>query len=409
MSPTLRKVLYSIALVLAAIAIGLGLYYFFTGKNPITQIVGGPTPVSPTGTFPISGNQTSTTPFVPISGSSTFPIGSTISSSDLITYYQPQPVSQIIGDPVAFASINAGGALRYHNDTDGKFYQVLPDGSVKLMVDQVFYDVQKVTWAKAQDKAVLEYPDGSKIVYNFETKKQTTLPKHWEDFSFSPDGNELAAKSMTLAPENRWLITTKEDGTETKLIEPMGDYADRVSVNWSPSRQTVAFSQTGEPIGYDRRDILMVGINGENFKPMTVEGLDFIPQWSPTGQKLLYSVDSARSNFKPELWVASAYGDQIGANRRSIKVNTWANKCTFADDNTLFCAVPRVLPDGAGISPEVASGSYDDFYKIDLITGTKTPIPVNQDHRVDSISYNKQKNKIFFTDSSVRGIFEVPL
>jgi dipeptidyl aminopeptidase/acylaminoacyl peptidase len=318
-------------------------------------------------------------------------------------------VSQIIGDPVAFASINAGGALRYHNDTDGKFYQVLPDGSVKLMVDQVFYDVQKVTWAKAQDKAVLEYPDGSKIVYNFETKKQTTLPKHWEDFSFSPDGNELAAKSMTLAPENRWLITTKEDGTETKLIEPMGDYADRVSVNWSPSRQTVAFSQTGEPIGYDRRDILMVGINGENFKPMTVEGLDFIPQWSPTGQKLLYSVDSARSNFKPELWVASAYGDQIGANRRSIKVNTWANKCTFADDNTLFCAVPRDLPDGAGISPEVASGSYDDFYKIDLITGTKTPIPVNQDHRVDSISYNKQKNKIFFTDSSVRGIFEVPL
>jgi hypothetical protein len=63
----------------------------------------------------------------------------------------------------------------------------MPDGAIKQMADQVFYNVTDVTWAKNKDKAVLKLVDDSKIVYDFQTKKQVTLPSHWDDFSFSSD------------------------------------------------------------------------------------------------------------------------------------------------------------------------------------------------------------------------------
>jgi Tol biopolymer transport system component len=189
----------------------------------------------------------------------------------------------------------------------------------------------------------------------------------------------------------------------------MGEFGDRVTVDWSPSRQTVAFSQTGEPLGADRREILLLGVNGENLKSIVVEGLNFSPNWSPSGKKLLYSVDSARSDFKPELWLTNAYGDDINSNRQSLKINTWANKCSFGDDDVLFCAVPRDLPAGSGITPEIAANYPDDLYKIDLKTNTKSPVTLGEDFRIQNISYDKVHNKVFFTDSSRNGVFEVKL
>ena len=183
----------------------------------------------------------------------------------------------------------------------------------------------------------------------------------------------------------------------------------KVIVDWSPSRQVVAFSQTGEPLGAERREILLIGLNGENFKSITVEGVGFQPRWSNTGKKLLYSVYSSRTDFKPELWITDSYGDSIGGNRKALSLNTWADKCTFGDDSTLFCGVPRELPQGAGMSREVANTSVDDLYKIDLKTGIKTLVPLNDSHNISNISYDQKNNKLFFTSLNELGIFEASL
>jgi dipeptidyl aminopeptidase/acylaminoacyl peptidase len=140
-----------------------------------------------------------------------------------------------------------------------------------------------------------------------------------------------------------------------------------------------------------------------------VEGLGFEPQWSPTGKKLLYSVYNANSDYKPELWIVNSYGDQIGSDRKTVKLNTWADKCSFGDDNTLFCAVPKDLPEGAGMSREVANESYDDLYKVDLKTGLKTPLNLNGDYNITNISYDPAKNKVIFTDLNKTGVFEAKL
>ncbi len=409
MSPALKRIMLIGVLLIFSSALTFGLYYFFKKAAPAPRApAGAPAEV---GRLPAAGERElaapGAVPAAPAPGG--LPPAGITAPPPPPSYYRPEPVSKITSDISLYPSLNSSGDMRYHNASDGKFYRVAADGSVKEMTDQVFYNVKNVTWAKSKDKAVLEYPDGSKTIYDFDLKKQVSLPKHWEDFSFSPDASHLAAKSLGLSPENRWLVVTKDDGTDTKLIEPLGDNADKVTMNWSPSNQTVALAQTGQAQGADRREVLFVGLNGENFKSTIVEGLDFKPAWSPTGKKMLYSVDSARSDFKPELWIVNSFGDDIGSGRRMLELNTWANKCAFANDDTLYCAVPRDLPQGAGMSPEVAADNADDLYKIDLKTGLRTSVPLGQDFTIDSISFNESGNKVLFTDHHQNGIFEVKM
>ena len=409
MNPTLKKILLVLALLAVAGLIGFGLYWLFK-KTSLTTTPTTP-PTEQAGQLPPAGER----PAIP---STTAPGGLTRGQTVSLPvpqtvpggYYQPSPVKQIYTEPVSYASLDQNGnGIRYYDANNGKFYRLTSDGQIKTLSDQTFYNVSNVTWATKNDKAVLEYPDNSKIIYNFEKQKQVTLPKHWTDFTFSPDSNQLAAKSIGIAPENRWLVTVNDDGSGTQLIEPLGENADKVQMNWSPSRQTVALSKTGEPLGLERQEVLFVGLNHENFKGALVEGRGFESQWSPTGQKILYSVYNSGSDFKPTLWISDAYGDNIGNNRQALELNTWTNKCTFSNENTLFCAVPRDLPQGAGILPDVAANNLDDMYKIDLKTGQKIPVNLGGDYNVKNLSFDKTKNKLYFTDGNQNGVFEIKL
>lgn len=410
MSDNLKRILLIIGLVTVSALIAWGIYSFFTRTGaPATRPPGKVTTTTP-GKLPTAGERPATT--TGGTGAGELPTAQVVPDSiPQITpsYYQPQLVKQVITDNISFSNLSQKNNLRYYSPNEGKFYRLDATGKPTELSAQVFYNVEKVTWAPNNDKAVLYYPDGSKIVYNFETQKQVSMPKHWEEFSFSNNGTELAAKSMGLSSDNRWLVTTKDDGTGTRLVEPMGDNADKVTVDWSPTGQVVAFSDTGEPLGADRKEILFVGLNGENFKSAIVEGTDFRPAWSPTGQKLLYSVYSAASDLKPEVWIVDAYGDDIGNNRKMLKLNTWADKCTFKDDNTVFCAVPKELPRGAGMLPEVAAGIYDNLYKIDVRTGLKTAINLDKEYTIDSLSVDSVNNKLYFTSTNQTGVFEVKI
>lgn len=410
MSPTLKRVLLIVLLLLVAGAIGYGLYYVLFRTTPPQEIVTTPPQPGAGGELPGAGVRPATT----TGGLGQQPPG-TLPSGNVLqptgpTYYKQAPVVQLTNSYASYPSSDSNGAFRYYDAADGKFYKISAEGNIKAITDQVFYNASNVTWAKNKDEAVIEYPDGSKVVYNFDTKQQvTSLPKHWEEFSFSPDGTQIAAKSMGLSPESRWLVTTNDNGTGARIVEPMGENADRVTVNWSPSKQVAAFSQTGEPLGAERREVLFIGLNGENLKSTVVEGLGFEPQWSPTGKKLLYSVYSSRSDYKPELWIVNSYGDDIGSGRQLLNLNTWSDKCTFGDDSTLFCAVPKELPQGAAMARDIANDISDNLFKIDLKTGLKTPITLDGDYNIANISYDTTHNKIFFTDLNKVGVFESKL
>ncbi len=301
-----------------------------------------------------------------------------------------------------------GTSAIYYDKTTGLFYKITPDGKATPLVDQTFYEVENITWSPNKDKAVLEYPDGANIVYNFATNQQITLPKHWKDFSFSPNSDQLVLKSMGTTQENRWLAVAKADGSEAEKIELLGDKDATVYPNWSPSGQIIAIYR--EDKDFDRQNLYFVGLNDENFKTTIAEGRGFEGQWSTKGDRLLYSVYSSTSNYKPTLWIVEAQGENIGQNRLNLKLETWADKCTFTDDDTVYCAVPQSLPEGAGIFRSDLDTSPCDIYQIDLKTGFKSKIAIpSGNHNIEKILVTDNGNYLYFNSKTDGKLYEIRL
>lgn len=415
-----RRLIFAGIFIVITIFLGYLIYHvFFVPEKPIpTDItkpnIGGAGEFPTIGeakiseTIPTEGGILPTSPEIEIITQPTlatvtgpsFTQGNTIQSK-LLTQLTTVSSANVSADPRSGA--------RFYNEQDGKFYRIDNAGNVSVLSDKVFFNVDNVNWSPTTNESIIEYPDGANIYYNFNTNEQVTLPKHWEDFTFSDTGTEIAAKSMGLDPGNRWLITADPKAQNINLIEPMGENADKVIVDWSPQRSVVALSATGEALGADRQEILLIGLNGENFKSLVVEGRGLETQWSPQGEKLLHSVYNARNNYKPELWIVDATPDTAGQNRKPLGISTWAHKCTMSGERYVYCGVPDNLETGAGFAPETAQYTPDSLYRIDTQTGIKTNIPLDSTYTINSIHTSPDGTSLYFTDTLKSGIFQIPI
>jgi len=356
-----------------------------------------------TGLFPGSENATTSGTYNPINSQQ--PNTSAPSDTALGGLTKVETLTQ---SPGIGSTLSATGGVQYYNKDDGYFYKLDKDGNAVKMSDRVFHDVTAITWAPSKNKAILEYPDGSKILYNFDTKKQVTYPKYWEDFSFSPQSDQVIAKSIGLDPNNRFLTVASDDGSRVTNLEEIGLNADKVQASWSPNNQIVATYT--KSLDFDRQEVFFVGLNGENFKSTVVEGRGLNYTWSTTGDRLLYSVYNTNSEMKPKLWIVDAQGDTINTNRHSLEVNTWADKCTFASNTEIYCAVPTTLEAGAGLVREIADNASDELYKIDLETGTKTLIAVpDGNFNVSNLMVSDSQDQLVFSDKNTGLLYKVKL
>ncbi|MFA4942575.1 MAG: hypothetical protein WC564_03005 [Patescibacteria group bacterium] len=364
---------------------------------------------------------------LPIAGEGGQQIGTTTGPGGVPTspgITQPQVTAPVVsptaqGGLTKITSLNSGPSLspilssngkdvQYYNKTDGKFYKIDENGEAVPMTDKIFHNVDKITWSPTASKAVLEYPDGSNIVYDFNTNRQTTLPKHWESFDFSSDGNQIVSKSIGVDPDNRWLLVSDSNGSKAQALEFIGENADKVISSWSPNNQSVAMYTKG--VDFNRQELFFVGLNGENFKSTVIEGRGVQTQWSSQGDRLLYSVYNNNSDLKPKLWVVNAQGDNIGAGRTDLEINTWAEKCTFTSNQELYCAVPDSLERGAGLFPEMANRTQDSLYRINLATGVKQLIAVpDGKYNISNLVVSKDQQNLFFTDKNTQEIYKVNL
>lgn len=301
-----------------------------------------------------------------------------------------------------------GSDLQYYNKSDGKFYRVNNNGDVSALTDKVFHDVEKIVWSPNKNKAILEYPDGANIVYDLSTNKQVTLPTHWKDFGFSPDGEKIVMKSMGLNPDNRWLAVANEDGSKARRIELLGEKDETVYPSWSPNNQSVAMYTEG--VDFNRQEVFFVGLNDENFKSTVIEGRGFEYKWAPKGDRLLYSVYSTDNNLKPMLWTVNAEGESIGSGRKSLNVETWAHKCVFSGSYSLYCAVPEKLDEGAGLFPELALSSRDQLYQIDTRTGIKKLVAIpDGSFNISGPIVSENGYYLYFTDETTKKIYKIKL
>jgi Tol biopolymer transport system component len=260
----------------------------------------------------------------------------------------------------------------YYDSELKKFFKVSLNGDKTELSNKAFYEVSNIAWAPDSMRAILSYPDGSKVYYDFRTDQATTLPKEMKEVSFSNNGDKIAYEFVG-SGSDRWLAVSKPDGSEQQIIEPIGDKANSVDVNWSPDAQVVATYR--ESVGVNQEEVYFLGQNGENFKSMVVDGSGFTSKWSPDGKQLLYSVYTSASGYRPTLWLASGQRESVGANAVNVQLATWPSKCAFGS-GAIYCAVPTMLPEGAGLAPEVANLTPDTFYRIDLATGQSSLLAV---------------------------------
>lgn len=405
MSDRAKKIIFTIVFAAVAILLGLGIWYFFFKPLVTPEVPPAPeVPVTPTPTgLPPAAPSAPRVPVAP--GAPGAPAPSTTAQGGLTQ------TSLLSSTPVLAPFLSADGTtLQFYNRVDGKFYRIKPDGTLELLSDRVFFNVSNVTWAGDTNQAILEYPDGSNIVYNFETEKQVTLPRHWQQFSFSPRSDGIAFLSLGTDEDARWLATSAPDGSQTKPIEPLGANASKVQVAWSPNEKVIAFSKTGQPQGVNEQEILLVGQNKENFKSLVVNGLGFRGTWSPDGTRLLYSATSSADGFRPQLWITDGTPDRIGQGKTSFGLNTWADKCTFGTNTTIYCAVPQNLPEGAGLYPAAAQNLPDQLWKVNLTTGERTRIAIpTEDHTIGNIVISKDERYLYFTDQASGQLYKIDL
>lgn len=404
-----KKILYIVMLVVATGLLGFLIYFLFF-KPPTTQYVnsnGNMIPV--TDLFPSinlsvnkqTGNENINTGFVAPQIDAVAQGGNTLADTVLDEKTQDATLTQ------------DGKSMQYYDADEGKFYRINENGEKELMTDEIFKGVEITNWSNSSNAAVLEFSDGYNLYYDFKTKKQYTLSKEMKDFSFSPQDNQIAYKYMAIDPEDRWLGVINPDGSGVQQIERLGENEQKVQVNWSPSG--VAVGTFNEYTDGDTQRVIPLGLNGENFKSMAVEGRDFTYQWAPDGKQMLYSVYSASSDYKPTLWITDAQGDDIGNNRQPLSINTWAEKCTFASTSEVYCAVPQSLPTGAGIDRGSAYDMADSIYKINVKTrkSTLVAIPTDQsgtaNYSVQSMQLSADGSSLFFTDNNEQKIHKIKL
>jgi len=405
-----KKIFIAIGFILIIFILGYLLYALFFKSSTAPVITEEPTATSTQGGLPVAkpGTGQITPSGQPIEG---LPreAEQPINQSSAIALGGLTETLELNQVPSLAATLSANGNdLQYYNKQDGKFYRLTKDGQASLLSDTVFHEVEKITWSPDKNKAILEYPDQAKIIYDFKNKKQISLPKHWEDFDFSPDGSKIVLKSMADDPANRWLAVVNDEGTSAQRIASLGDKDDTVYPSWSPNNQTVAMYTEGK--GFDQQAVYFVGLNNENFKSLTIEGRGFEPKWAPQGDRLLYSVYSSSSDLKPELWVANAQGENIGAGRMKLDVQTWANKCIFSATTEIYCAVPESLEEGAGLFPDLAKNTKDNLYKIDTKTGLKKLIAIpDGDFTMSDLIVSDNGYYLYFTDVNTGKINKIKL
>jgi hypothetical protein len=309
----------------------------------------------------------------------------------------------------SFVSLDPSGqGLNFYDPNQNKFFRVDGDGVVSSIDSPFFAEIENVTYAPNASDTVLEFPDGTNVVFNLDTQEQVTLPKHWEEFDFSPSSEKLAFKSMALDPDQRWLAVTDKTGGSARQIEPLGENEDIVDVDWSPNNQVVA--TYSRPTGLTNSNLFFVGFNGENFPLSKLEGLNFEGSWNPNGEKLLYSVAHDKTDFRPTLWIVDGKSDSLGSGRTSTPLNTWSHKCTFPNETTAYCGVPKNLPQGAGIIPSVADDIPDEIYQVDLETGRTSllAIPV-ANINVQAITQSDDGSELFIHDRFTNQIKKISL
>ncbi len=417
MSDNTKKFILLILFIIVSIGLAFLIYYVFFAPKKQVSVIEQPGQTQ-TGEFPSSGEGPSQTNEIeggitPSGGE--VGQGSEIGQAESTQEFQTNAkeiVSKNILKIKTYSDVNNG--MVYYDDLNQNFYKVSQDGNIIKLSDRKFYAVKDATFSPTENRAIIEYPDNRKVLYDFDKDEFIArFPEQTQDFSFSNAGDKLSYKWIDYYEENNYLVTSNPDASNFKFIRQIADQSKNIDTVWSPDGEVMATFRKQYDV--ERQEIYFLNENDKNLRSLLVDGFNFSGMWNSKGDKLFYNVTEARKDFKPVLWVANGQADGLGYGKMSLGISTWVDKCSFSksNDSTVYCAVPDELPTGSGLNAALANGVAYSIYKININTGTSEvvaqPIVNNNRVSIDKIYTSANDSSLYYTDSSNGYLYSIDL
>ncbi|MFA6253768.1 MAG: hypothetical protein WC640_00685 [Candidatus Paceibacterota bacterium] len=249
----------------------------------------------------------------------------------------------------------------------GNIYEITPQNELLRLTGETLSNVQEVYWGKDKvgeriiiRRTQLNQPvtlSGS-IKYststNLGTLNSQMLSVNISSLAISPDGS----KFFTLEPTVNGTVGYINDWTGKNKKKtwsfPFSDW----QITW-PKANIISLQTraSANDLGY----LYFLDLNTGNFTKILSGVPGLTAKVSPDGQKIIFSRSSLG---KFELYSYDAASKKISLSG----VNTLPEKCTWADNDIFYCAVPRSIP--SSLYPDNwyqgKTAFTDDIWKIDL-------------------------------------------
>ncbi len=355
------------------ILIVLIILLFSAGKKPA--------PLQPTapsnGTLPNTGNATYPAPNVlnSTSGatggqqSSGTTAGNIPSSSNQLPTNTVSQIIQLSKEPAIGAVYDpSSGHIKYYLQKNGWVISSLPDGSNAVTIsDTTISGIQQVVWSPSTTKVILFLQDGTKELYDYSTHQPTFLKNGVSAVGFSPDGGSVAfydnTDPATPATDILNLSSMNQQQISSDIfLEP--------AFSWKGNN---LFVRSVTPNLYRRpKNLDVYNTSTQKWSNIFNGVYGFSDAVSPNGNTILYSQTQVYGQ-NLDLFVHSA----TTGGERDLQLATIPEKCAFASNTLVYCAVPNSWPSFPQLPEDYTDGSIqttDSFWAIDLTNGQKFEI-----------------------------------
>lgn len=305
-----------------------------------------------------------------------------------ITAPQPAPRIQVISqERVFWPRLSADGKKLIYFQTNGNLFESDFSGKeINKISSLALTNLLKVIWpATSQEKVIAIFNENGKTkkyFYDYKSGLSVALGDSIGWINWSPDAKKIVYQFRDFKTDKNTISISNPDGSgwqdifKTRLENLIVEWPikEKISLRAPVSGLSQGLLYTLNPANGDFQKILS-DFYGLNIK------------WSPDAKRILFSTTNADGQ-NLTLFV----GDELGQNRKDLKIATLIEKCLWSQDNrALFCAIPQKLSENAVWPDDYYKGKVpvsDEFYKISLETGTQTKLSEQFNER--EIGYDTQ-------------------
>jgi len=357
MNLNFRKILVLGIVIAGILVIILGLFALLGGKSGDDKNI-----------------DTTNTTGLPTSGDNPVPTTSPSSETNSINQSLEKNIGQIqqserikvLSDrPVMGISLNKeGDRVVYYDKENGQVFRISFDGKIWERISDVnLKGITNITWAPTRDKVLVEYNDSKtrqKYVYDYTSGKKYNLSFRMGQVVFSPDGQKILyhywypqqGSNVAVAKYDgsNWFSLFPSEMTGLQLAWPRIDTVTFIAPEGDFYGATVYFIKLESPY---------------NLKEIMDEKYSIETNWSPSGNKLLYSYKDSKDATNKGLYIRDFSADT----EINLNFTLPPGNCAWAKNElALYCAqetknLLNIIPQDY---QKKLSLLGDSFWKIDL-------------------------------------------